>query len=112
MLRTIPLLLVLLSVGCFPQLPDPLVIDNLRVLAIQADPAVATLDSFPPPSVTVRALVVDPEDAEGTEIEHSWQLELGDEEFEGREQLEALVPEGPYSDELVIDFAALFEERS
>jgi hypothetical protein len=97
--------------GCFPQLPDPLVIDNLRVLAIQADPAVATITGFPPPAVTIRALVVDPDDREGVDIEHRWQLELGDEDFEGRDRLEALLPEGPYDDELVVDFAALFAER-
>jgi len=97
--------------GCFPQLPDPLVIDNLRVLAIQADPAVAAITGFPPPAVTIRALVVDPDDREGVDIEHRWQLELGDEDFEGRDRLEALLPEGPYDDELVVDFAALFAER-
>jgi len=97
--------------GCFPQLPDPLVIDNLRVLAIQSDPAVATLTGFPPPSVTVRALVVDPDDPEGTEIDHSWEMDLGEEDFDGRDRLEALVPEGPYGSEVTLDFGALFEER-
>ncbi|MEE2830296.1 MAG: hypothetical protein VX498_13995 [Myxococcota bacterium] len=110
-LRLLLVSLVWALSGCFPQLPDPLVIDNLRVLAIQADPAVAAFTGFPPPTVTVRALVVDPNDPEGAGVEHSWKMELGDEDFDGREQLEALLPEGPYGSEITLDFAALFEER-
>ena len=112
MYRALSAVLVCALSGCFPQLPDPLVVDDLRVLAIQADPAVATLTTFPPPAVTVRALVVDPDDPDGTDIEHQWALELGDEDFDGRDRLEALLPEGPYDDRLTVDFAALFEERS
>ena len=83
MYRALSAVLVCALSGCFPQLPDPLVVDDLRVLAIQADPAVATLTTFPPPAVTVRALVVDPDDPDGTDIEHQWALELGDEDFDG-----------------------------
>jgi len=110
--RALSAVLACAVAGCFPQLPDPLVVEDLRVLAIQSDPAVAALTGFPPPAVTVRALVVDPDDVEGADIEHHWRLELGDEDFDGREQLETLLPEGPYGDRLTVDFAALFAERN
>ena len=110
-LRALSALLACALSGCFPQLPDPLVVDDLRVLAIQADPAVATLTTFPPPAVTVRALVVDPDDPEGADIEHHWELELGDEDFEGRSSSRRCCRRG-LTRPADIDFAALFEERS
>ena len=63
-------------VSCFPQLPDETLVDNLRVLAIQADPATANLLAFPAPLVTVTALVVDPDDPELRDASHTWSLEL------------------------------------
>ena len=105
-MRLVLVTCALMVTSCFPQLPDPLVVDDLRVLAIQVDPATALLSSFPLPIVTVRALTVDPEDPEGEGIEHRWALELGDEDFEGREELESLIPDDVSGPTLQVDFAA------
>ncbi len=96
----------ILVAGCFPTFPDEGAVKDLRVLAIQQDPAVAVLDSFPFPTVTLRALVVDPLDIELGDATHTWTLELGD-DFEGSELLDGLIPEGPWTDELDIDFSGL-----
>ena len=89
--------------SCFPELPDPRLIDNLRVLAIQADPATADFTGFPPPLITVTALVVDPADPDLSEVDHSWGLELPDDvdldDFEG------MLPPGPYGTSLTVDIS-------
>ncbi|HCP44806.1 MAG TPA: hypothetical protein DIU15_02070, partial [Deltaproteobacteria bacterium] len=106
-MRVVLVACALALTSCFPQLPDPLVVDDLRVLAVQVDPATALLATSPLPTVTVRALTVDPDDPQGEGIEHSWALELGDEDFEGREQLEALVPDDAVGPTLEVDFGAV-----
>lgn len=103
-------LLALPLVGCFPELPDAQVVTNLRVLSIRTDPAVVAI-AFPPPKLKIEALVAHPTDLSGRTLSHEWSLELGDEEFEGREQFDALLPSGPQSNAITIDFAALFAER-
>lgn len=97
--------------GCFPDLPDQRVVANLRVLAIQADPAVATFNPFEPPVITVRALVAAPDNEDLDGVSHAWGFDFGDEDFDGRETLEGLIPEGPHSTSISIDLAPLFEER-
>ena len=105
---TLPLLLCgLLGTQCFPVLPDPGVIDSLRVLAVRADPAVAVLDTYPLPTLTVTALVVDPVDETLASVSHSWILDLpGD--IEGVEQLQAMVPNPPHGTSIEIDLNAMF----
>ncbi len=105
-MKRLALVFAVLVTACFPSLPDEAVVSNLRVLAIQADPAVATFDQYPLPVITVRALVVDPDDPAGEDIEHQWALQLGDEDFDGREQLEALIPAAPHGPKIEIDFGA------
>ncbi len=95
-----------LLAGCFPSFPDEGAVKDLRVLAIQQDPAVAVLDSFPFPEVTLTALVVDPLDADLETSTHSWTLELGD-DFEGGELLEGFIPEGPWTESVALDFSGL-----
>jgi hypothetical protein len=97
--------------GCFPDLPDESVIANLRIVAIRSEPAVLPLDVFPPPPMTLEALVVDPRAPENGGITHTWAMELGDEEFDGRAELEALIPPGPHGPTLEIDFAPLLGAR-
>jgi hypothetical protein len=60
--------------------------------------------------VTLTALVVDPTDPDLEGVEHTWELLLPD-DFEGAEQLEALLPEGPYGTTLELDLASLFGAR-
>lgn len=95
-----------LLAGCFPTFPDEGAVKDLRVLAIQQDPAVAVLDSFPFPEVTLTALVVDPLDLDLENSTHSWTLELGD-DFEGSELLDGFIPEGPWTEEIDLDFSGL-----
>jgi hypothetical protein len=98
--------------GCFPDLPDVRAVTNLRVLAIQADPATGVLSNpFEPPVVTVRALVVHPDNDDLDGVEHHWGFDFGDEDFDGREVLDALIPDGPHGTSIEIDLAPLFEER-
>lgn len=96
-----------LFAGCWPTFPNEGAIQDLRVLAIQQDPAVAMLDAFPPPQVTIRALVVDPGDVDLDTSTHTWEWDLG-EDFEGADLLEEMIPEGPWSEEISLDFTALF----
>ena len=94
-------------VSCFPELPDSTLVDNLRVLAIQSDPATTNLSSFPLPSVTVTALVVDPEAPELGDATHTWSLELPEEADSGSiDDLQRLLPTGPHGPTLVLDFAS------
>ncbi|MCP4870523.1 MAG: hypothetical protein GY898_17610 [Proteobacteria bacterium] len=111
MRRLLLILALVATTGCFPDLPDPSVVTNLRVLAIQADPAVALFNPFEPPVITVRALVVHPTNEDLTDVTHEWGFDFGDEDFEGKEALEALIPEGPYGTSIAIDLAPLFEQR-
>ena len=101
--------LLILTTGCFPSLPDDKLVDNLRVLAINVDPAVARLDQFPPPEVTVTALTVHPDDEELADAQHTWTWELGDDV--DREVFDALLPEGPHGAAITLDLAALLEQR-
>jgi hypothetical protein len=101
---------LLLLAGCFPELPDEQIVNNLRVLSVRSDPATVAI-AFPPPKIKVEALVALPEDPSGRTLTHRWSLELGDEDFEGREQLEALLPSGPQSNAITVDFAQFFAER-
>ena len=87
--------------SCFPELPDATLVDNLRVLAVQSDPANANFASFPPPVITVTALVVDPGDEDLSEATHTWSLDLP--EDVDLSELEGLLPEGPYGTQLVVD---------
>jgi hypothetical protein len=97
------------ALSCFPELPDPTVIDNLRVLAIQSDPATARLQGFPLPSVTVTALVVDPVNAELSDATHSWSLDLPEGvDASSIADLQRLLPPGPHGPTLVLDFGAGF----
>ena len=107
-MRALLLLCALLTGSCFPQLPDPLVLDELRTLAVQVSPASALLSSYPLPTVTVIALTVDPDEPEGLETTHSWAVELGDEDFDGRDRLESLVPQGSTGPVLELDFSSSF----
>jgi len=96
-------------VSCFPQLPDETLVDNLRVLAIQADPATANLLAFPAPLVTVTALVVDPDDPELSDATHTWSLELPEGvDPESLEGLQNLLPAEPHGASLTIDFSVGF----
>lgn len=101
------LLAVSLTTGCFPTFPQEGALKDLRVVAIQQDPAVAVLDTFPFPQVTLRALVVDPRDPDLSETTHVWDLDIPD-DFEGAELLEDLIPDGPYSNEITVDLGVLF----
>lgn len=101
------LLAALLSLQCFPQLPDPGLVDSLRVLAVRADPAVAVLDTFPLPVLTVTALVIDPADETLGSVTHTWTLDLP-EDVEGVEQLQAMVPDPPHGPSIEIDLGAMF----
>ncbi len=104
----LPLLLAAaLGLQCFPQLPDPGLVDNLRVLAVRADPAVAVLDTYPLPTITVTALVVDPADEALSGVTHAWTLDIPD-DVEGVEQLRALVPDPPHGPSIEIVLNALF----
>jgi len=95
-----------LLAGCFPTFPDEGAIKDLRVVAIQQDPAVAVLDTFPFPTVTLTALVVDPTDPELDASSHAWSLDLPD-DFEGAELLEELVPAAPHTEQITVDLNAL-----
>ena len=106
MRTTLLLALVLGTTGCFPTFPDEGALKNLRTVAIQQEPAVLVLDGSQLPSVTLRALVVDPLDLELENTTHEWTIDLG-EDFEDGELIEGLIPEGPYTQELDMDFAAL-----
>lgn len=101
------LLAAALGLQCFPELPDPGLVDSLRVLAVRADPAVAVLDTYPLPSITVTALTVDPSDETLAGVTHTWTLDLPD-DVEGVEQLQALVPDPPHGPSIEIDLNALF----
>lgn len=102
------LLLLPLLAACFPELPDQTLVDNLRVLGIRSDPAVADLTVFPPTTlVTVSALVVDGSRPDLADVEHTWSLDLP-EDTEGLEELEGLLPEGPYGTSITVDLEALF----
>ena len=104
-----PVLAAIGALSCFPELPDETLVDNLRVLAVQSDPATANLFSFPLPSVTVTALVVDPEDPDLADATHTWTLELPEgADAEVAEQLQRLLPPQPHGPSLVLDFAAGF----
>ena len=95
--------------SCFPELPDATLVDNLRVLAVQSDPATANLLAFPPPLVTVTALVVDPDDPELSDATHTWSLELPEGvDSEGLEGLQRLLPTEPHGTTLVLDFSVGF----
>jgi hypothetical protein len=95
--------------SCFPELPDSTLVNNLRVLAVQSDPATANLFAFPLPSVTVTALVVDPADPELVDATHVWSLELPEgADDQAAEQLQRLLPPQPHGPTLVLDFAAGF----
>ena len=96
----------LLGAGCFPTFPDEGALKNLRIVAMQQDPAVLLLDGTQLPRVTVRSLTVDPVDQDLEATTHTWTLDLPD-DFEGAEFLEELVPDGPYSEEVALDFGAL-----
>jgi len=98
------------ATSCFPELPNEYEITNLRVLALKADPANLRLDQWPLPPITMKALVVDPTDEALEGVEHTWALELPD-DFEGAEELEELIPDGPYGPTLEVDLAALFGAR-
>ncbi len=102
--------LVIVATSCFPELPNQYEITNLRVLSVKADPANLRLDQWPLPPITMRALAVDPLEPELDGVEHTWELELPD-DFEGAEDLEALIPDGPYGTELEIDLSVLFGAR-
>lgn len=92
--------------GCFPQFPNENAVRNLRTLAIQQDPAVLVLDGQSLPAVTLRALNVDPLDEDLSEVTHTWTLDLP-EDFEEADLIEGLIPDGPYTNELELDFGAL-----
>jgi len=92
---------------CFPELPDPGYVDNLRVLTIQADPAVAMLDTYPMPTIQVTALTVDPADEDLSESTHLWSLDI-DESVEGAEQLMQIIPPEPHGTQIVLDPATMF----
>ncbi len=107
----LPLLLAGLLAGlgslqCFPQLPDPGLVDSLRVLAVRADPAVAVLDTYPLPTLTVTALVVDPADESLGGVTHTWSLDLPD-GLDDLEALLALVPDPPHGPSIEIDLNAM-----
>jgi|GEM_PF-2531317 len=103
---TLLLALSLSLPGCFPTFPDEGALKTMRTIAIQQDPAVAILDGQSIPQVTLRALVVDPLDPDGSATTHTWTLDLG-EDFEDAELLEGLIPEGPWGSEIDLNFAAL-----
>ena len=101
-------LLVVLSllVGCFPSLPEERVVDNLRVLAVNVDPAMAVFDVQPPPLITVSALVVDPSDEELSEVDFTWSFDLPEgSEFEALDQL---LPPTPHSDSISLNLGPVF----
>ncbi len=107
-MRRFALLLPLLLVSCFPELPDQRMIDNLRVVGIRSDPAVADLTVFPPTTlITVSALTVNGAEADLDGVEHTWSLDLPD-DIEGLEDLAELLPEGPYGPSIEIDLEQLF----
>jgi len=104
--RAVAALLVgLLVGGCDPLLDEEQRIADLRVLAVQVTPDVGALGRDPGAPV-VRALVVDPLDPDGDDLTHTWAPELGDEDFEGRDDVESLVPEGPHGPSITLDFGA------
>lgn len=92
--------------GCFPTFPDEGALKNLRTIAIQQDPAVAILDGQSFPQVTIRALVIDPLDEELEQVTHTWALDLPD-DFEDTEFTDGLIPDGPWTNILDLDFSAL-----
>lgn len=102
LLLVLALLPCLATVVCFPDLPDPGLVDNLRVLAVRADPATAVMDSWPLPTVTVTALVVDPADEDLSGATHRWWLDL-DDSIEGVDMLQAMIPPEPHGPSIVID---------
>ena len=110
MKRLITILLLLLgTASCFPELPDRTLVTNLRVLAINVDPATASLATWPPPVITVTALTVHPTDEELDDATHTWSLDLP--EGEDWEALRALLPEGPHGHSVEIDLGVFFEQR-
>ncbi len=102
--------LLICATSCFPTLPNEYEITNLRVLAVQASPANLLLNQWPIPPITMNALVVDPDDPDLENVEHTWELDVPD-DFEGAEELEALLPDGPYGTSLAIDLSVLFGAR-
>lgn len=92
--------------SCYPELPDERFIDNLRVLAIQQEPATWSMHTGAAPPLWLRALTVDPEDVDGAGVTHLWELAL-DDDFEGVEQLRALLPDPPHGPDIELDLAAL-----
>ena len=104
----IAMVLLLFTTSCFPELPDRTLVTNLRVLAINVDPATASLATWPPPVITVTALTVHPTD-DLDDATHTWSLDLP--EGEDWEALQALLPEGPYGDSVEIDLGVFFEQR-
>ena len=109
MRRFLLLTLLLGTTSCFPDLPDRTLVDNLRVLAVNVDPATASLATWPPPVITVTALAVDPADEELDGATHTWSLDLP--EGEDWEALAALLPEGPHDQSVEIDLGIFFEQR-
>ena len=92
---------------CFPELPDPGLVHNLRVLTIQADPATAMLDTYPIPTITVTALTVHPDDEELAGASHLWSLDI-DDSVEGAEELKQIIPPEPHGSSIVLDLSAMF----
>jgi hypothetical protein len=105
----IAVLLLLGTASCFPELPDRTLVTNLRVLAINVDPATASLATWPPPVITVTALTVHPTDEDLDDATHTWSLDLP--EGEDWDALRALLPEGPHGDSVEIDLGVFFEQR-
>ena len=97
---------VALLMGCWPTIPQEGALKDLRVVAIQQDPAVAVLDRFPFPEVTLTALVVDPRDPDLDTATHTWALDIPD-DFDGAELLDELIPDGPHGSAVAIDFSGL-----
>jgi hypothetical protein len=96
----------LVLAGCFPTLPDPLWLQDLRVLGVQSNPATVAAAFEPPPVVTVHALVVDPDDPELEATSHSWGLQL-DGDNPALSPLAALLPSETPSPTLSFDFQLL-----
>jgi hypothetical protein len=104
-------LLLLLALGassCFPTLPDRLLVDNLRVLAVNVDPPTANLMDWPTPVITVTALTVEPGNEELEGLTHRWRFDLP--EGEEWDAMQELLPEEPHGPQITIELAKLFEQ--